>query len=608
MDDISKIPTEQLQAMLKQQPATQAAPDISAIPTEQLQQMMQQHQSSVGDKVVKGAVAFGSGVAEGAVDAIGSMGKLAHTILTKNQKEFSHPVDKVVNSAMNYVADKWKGVEELRNSPTQYEQQAFDQHPIPHAVGQGTGNVISTVGASNVATKPLQTAADAVMKLAPKALQGPIISQALNQGIQGTAIGAIANPDNPGEGALYGGIGGAVMGTALGAVAKKLQRAGDVVDFEMQNLHDAGVNPHSIEGMSRIKSQLKSNGVDYSKFKVSQIVTGKINEQVKAIHPFSDLEGAPSIKIARLAETNFEKVSSELSAMTKPLRQAKDVFEPTNFNAVKPTLVKSGAPLQSNLTEKPTVNDMWAYRQDLDSTITTIRKSGNATEKASLPTLLNARKALTEDMTIASDQLGLKQNFLDANAKYRNEYLPFQAYRTKGGQPGFQLNQAMKAVNTVLKSRNPDFERLGNIAKTLGKDGDEIIAQATLEASLKRSLDEKGNIKPTALFTKIRELESAGITETVWGKQSKQALVGIKKVLDGAGEAMAPGQMQDFVQEVLNKLPSFIASRPGVALLQTIGSSKTPQTQVRQLITDLLSGLGAMGYSKSKLKNEANKK
>jgi hypothetical protein len=312
--------------------------------------------------------------------------------------------------------------------------------------------------------------------------------------------------------------------------------------------------------------------------------------------------------MAKLAETNYDKVSQEIEELIVPIRANTSQFAPEQFNLIKGSLDPIKKLLPGPLPATTTIDKMWIYRRELDTTISSIRKTGTATEKASLPGLLNARTALTKDMTTSSEAIGLGKEFTAANLKYKDEFLPFNSYKTKSGMPEFNLNQAMKTLNASFKARNPDFVKISNIVKTLGPDGGDLVGQATLESAIRRSLNDKGLITPTALFSKIRELEASGVTNTQWGAKAKQGLVGIKRVLDGAGESLKTGGIQDAVSEgikqasILRSLPSFIASRPGVALLQMIGSSKTPQTMVRKLVTDVISGITAMTAAKSNAK------
>lgn len=562
------------------------------------------------DPIVGRAVSAVGGVAEGTVDAVTSMGDLARNILLQGKPESSYtdPRDKAVIAGMDWVRDKWSTVQNLRNTPTAYEQQAQQDYPIAHAVGQGTGNVVTTLGAANVATRPLMGPSTALTNaIVPRTLQGPIINTGVNFGLQGAAAGAISNPQNPGQGAVQGGLYGGLAGLAFGAAAQKLQRAGDVMQFEKQNAQDAGVPLNSIEAKSRINNQLRENGPDFSKNVIQKQLTKDIQGKIQAIDETQDLNIMPSERIAKLAATKYQDVQAKVSSELKPFNELQDKFQAPSLNAALANTPNSVSKiLPKALPENPTFNQLWDYRKDLDLTRSFLQAKLNAKTATTLErnqniALAGIRKNVTEDMLNAADSLGMKEKFLAAETMYKNELLPFNSFVTKSGKLASpeDINDAMTRLNRLTMARNANINDINNITSSLGPNGKSLVGQAMLQRAFELSKNDKGLVDPNKVFVMLKKYKNSGVYDRVWDAPTRIQANGIAKILDGAGEMMKVGKPQDAVS-FYEKLPSLIATAPGRTVLEMIGSSRTPQTKVRELIGQLISGVFAIGAAKPK--------
>jgi hypothetical protein len=534
------------------------------------------------------------------------MGRLANTILTQNQVP-THPVDKLIQKGLDWVGNKFQTIQNLADNPTPYEQQAQQAHPIATALASGVGYVGGMTGLSNLATKPLAAATGPLTQaIIPKAIQGPVLNTAVDTGLQSGILGAASNPDHPVQGFGYGLSIGLPLGAIGGAVGSKLKRSGDVVDYETQNLTNAGVDPYSNEGTTRILKALKDNGLDMSKYQVQKVISAGIQNKLDSINPVNMIEDAPSKVIANLAKSNFKTVSADIKQGFQPIRDAKQTFQASSFNNEVQGMDKSiqqVLPKQS-LPENPTINDMWKYRERLDDVIQATKAramAGNALKSDVMP-LNTLRNALTEDMVKSADQIGLKDQFLQTEQKYINQYLPFKSFNTASGKivSPEDVNDAMSRLNILFKARNVNINQINNIAKSLGPNGNELIGKAMLENMYRTSLNDKGVVTSKTFFTQLKKYNASGLAKEVWGPATKEAAQGISKILDGADEAIKMGTIKD-ATSFYAKLPSLISTRPGLALIRAIGSSKTPQTQIRSLLGQLISGTAAIGYSKEKV-------
>ncbi len=616
MTDLSRIPTDQLQAMLAQSQSSkaspsisnpQAAPDLSKIPTEQLQAMLKtsaqpQAAAKEDSQGVLGKVyAAASGLSTGALEGIESLGGVANNILKAGAKAIygkDSDVEQGLTMAGKLGSQGIGKVKELVAPGPGFAQQAVQENPNTYGVAGAVGNLGALIGSGNAITKPLTTLASPLVAMAPNALKTPVIAGALSQGALGSVVGAASNEQNPMEGALTGLATGAILGAAGGALGQKLQRGGDIINFETKNIADAGINPTSIESITRIKKALKDNGVDFSNQNLKQVISHKIQEQIDSVSPLNMTNKAPSRIIADLANTNFKKVARELKEKFLPFRNSLQEFKaPLYQNAISkvdPNLLP-----KTQISAKPTFNDMWTYREQLDGTINYTKariamKKASQAEKDNIIPLKNLRNAVADDMLNAAQAMGQKEAFQNLQAKYQNEYLPFKAFRTPSGKVADERDtiDAMRKLNQMFKARNVDINRLNDISKSLGPDGNELVGKAMIQQIYRNSLDNKGNVNPTEYFSQLKKYNASGLSQEIWGLKTRQAAAGIGKILDGADEVLKTGTPQDLTS-FYDKLPSLISSWPGRQILSIIGSSKTPQTVARTLIQQLLTGATA---------------
>ncbi len=129
-----------------------------------------------------------------------------------------------------------------------------------------------------------------------------------------------------------------------------------------------------------------------------------------------------------------------------------------------------------------------------------------------------------------------------------------------------------------------------DITKTLGPEGSKTMGWGLLQKALLDTSDAKGVVNAKTLYNKVRKYDNIGVFNVLGDADLKQAVKGIKNIADGADEMVKQGAPTDLFQSLYAKIPSLLGSTPGRVLLTTIGSSNKNQTQVRKMITDLITG------------------
>jgi len=598
-----------IEGVLSQHPAAQSSPTI-------MDRAVQGAASIPGVQAVANLLApvtsrinaAGTGLAQGVSDSIGDIGGLAHNILNSIPGIKGSALDKGMTSAGRAYDTASQSI-----SQNPQMQNAIDQHPALYGLGGGIGYTAGNmVGLSPVTTPATRLLEGAAGKVLPSALgKSALAKGAISQGVLGAGMGAAASPDAPVQGAIKGGLAGAGLGAVGGVIGQKLSRTGDIIDFQAEHNESAGIIPGSVEDVSSIIKSLKDGGVDMTKYNVAKTVNNQIADRIMQSGPIQDLKQAPGITITNLAQANFKNVSDRINAAKAPLIASTQQFPTTNYQQaiqevapqIKSPLITKNLPVVS---QNMSFDDLWNKRQQLDSVInaTKIQAVSKPFIKSNLTPLIQMRQAMSNDLEASANSLGLGKNWQDANQIYQQEKLPFQAFRTKSGQLVDQVDvqQALKKVNTLLNPRiSPNFEELNKVSASLGPDGQKLISQAMLTNFYKKSVDTEGNVNPVTFFTQIRKAEASGLDSNLWGSDARQAANGIKEIIKGSKLAgkVAPG-IDEAKQININLVPNLIASRPGIALLRMLGSSKTPQSVIRDSVQKLITGAVVQSQANNK--------
>lgn len=534
------------------------------------------------------------GLATGALEGIDKMGGLAYNILKYNApaKAVADVGSKIARPVMNYLKD-------TMSPQSDFERQAVSENPHLYAAGATLGDVGIQTGTTAIASAPVTTALNKGLSYAvPMLGKSPVISGSINQGVQGAVLGAANDPEDPLRGAKVGATLGAALGGIGGIVGPKLSRSGDVQEFEQANARQAGIDPYSYEGVTRTKNALKTNGADFAKYTVGRQVTEGADEAISKIAPVLKDGEMPAETLTRFASTNFKDVRAKLKAGFTPIENIKEQFEPINFLKTKETLgsdVLKKLP-DTTLPNLATPNDMWQYRQALDDNIRVLSRKAKESVLASkqVRTLTETRNALTEDLLAATNKVGLKDQFLKSEEIYRNEFLPYSVFKTdlKGNElTDKAMNDMMTKFNKFTQAKaNMNINDINDITKTLGPEGKKVMGWALLQKALLDTSDAKGIVNAKTLYSKVRKYDNMGIFNKLGGEELKTTVNGIRRIADGADEMVRQGTPIDAINSVWSKLPSFLGSAVGRGLLKTIGSSKTPQTQWRNMIGQVIFG------------------
>ncbi len=545
-----------------------------------------------------GAVdAAAMGVVQGTVSGIETMGQLANNILKTVAPKF------VQKGAEKFAEKVWKPqTEYLKNtfSPqTDFEKQAVQEHPNFYQGGNIVGNYGTQIATMAPASAPVTAGIRAgLVKTAPMLGKSPIIEGMINQGIQGAGLGAANEPDNLFKGAVTGGTLGAALGGIGGMIGQKLQRSGDVLEFEKQNAVQAGIDPNSYEGITRAKNALKNNGADYAKYKVGQKVSSGVKEQIEPLAP-SLIDGEmPAETLTKMSAQNFQQVRSEIQKGFEPISKITTTFNPQNFNKIKEGLSSNTLKKLPDtvLPDQATPQEIWDYRQALDDNIRVLSRKAKESILAAkqVKTLTNAREALTTDLLNATEKSGLKNQFLQAEAIYKTKQLPYAAFKTdiRGNELSEKaINDIMTKFNkfTTAKS-NLNINDIKNIASTLGPEGNKTMGWALLQKSMLDATDAKGITNAKTLFSRVRKYKNMGVFNILKDEDLTKAVNGIIRIADGADEMVKQGTPIDAISFLSKQIPNLLGTTAGRSLLTLLGTSGYSRTKLRAVIGNLIAG------------------
>ncbi len=550
-----------------------------------------------------------SGLREGAMDAVGDMASLAANVvkMAVNPKgvydqvmtgqHTSNSLEAGVQALHDKAGQAYSTVKDFINT-NPVDQAGQVNHPYIAAAAKGTGYVGGSVGLGGAMSNKIltPTIGNALQTVAPTLTKSPILANIANQGTQAVVTGAAANPEHPVQGALTGLVAaGPLIG--LGSYANyKLSRLGNIVDSEIENISKAGVDPNSIEGIKRIETAIKNNGVDYSKVKIKTVIDHAIQDKIDSLAPDQVLPNGPTYTIASKASTNYLQVERDLAHTYAPITINNTKFVP---EAYQQTVSNMGSNLsklkliKQPLPKEATMDQMLSYRQRIDEVIGSIKaqlRNGKGIASDLLP-YNELRARLTDDIYQSAAKVNLAPRLAEAEQLYNDKFLPFQVYNTKTGKlvSHEDVNDAWKMLNKMSMGRNLDPTALEDVQKTLGPDGVKQLAWARLETSYKRSLDDKGLVNPKTLHSELKKVENTGINNIVYNNETREVVKGLRAIIDGADETLRMGSLTD-ASSLSSKIPSLLASRPGIQLLKLIGGSNPKKVQIRQMIQSLLTG------------------
>lgn len=564
---------------------------------------------TTGSGIVDKAYAGASGALLGAVNSTAQMGSLANNILKGgahllygkllgNKEAEANVVDSLntVENKLGSVVDSARGY--IKNDPTGIAA----QHPLAYGVGGALGTVGGLVAGSSALSKPLGALGSLVGDSIPMIGKSPIVSNVANLETQAGIIGAASDPEHPIKGAVTSMVTAAPFAAAGAYMDYKLKRAGDIVNFETDNLMNAGVNPASKEGLTRIKTAIKNDGLDYSKYNVQGQIDAKIKAQIQDINPLTNLDTPPAQTIANIAQVSYKDTMSTINNLKKPLVQSEAILPTESANAALASLPSNMVKkLPTSLPEKATFDDIWTYRQDLDTIISTERGrlamgTAKGTDALNLQKLVGLRQAVTEDLNTGATSLGMADQWGQLNQLYQSKIVPLKALATSSGKLNSpeDVNDAITTLNRLFKARNVNYNQVIDVTKSLGQDGQKLVGQAMLQRMYMDSLNDKGLANAKTFLAQLKKARSTGIMNNIWDLETRQAAQGILKVIDGSDEALRLGSIQD-ATGLMSKLPSLLGNRAGITLLKMVGSSNTPQTFVRKSIIELANGAAALG-------------
>lgn len=605
------MPKEQIESVLSQHLSnnTTNSSTITAKSSDQISPVSLKSSTDTLPAPLGTAFAISSNYLKGINYAVNQTGSLANTILKSTLNKIygqgnsaTKGLDMLGNKAneISQEFDNWLSPRTLA------EQNAIDQSTVAGPLAQTIGYMGGAGAIQGKVLSPVSNIMEkAITPILPAGLAGSsLVKGAISQGTLGAGLGAAATPDQPLQGAIQGAKVGAVLGAVAGPIGAKLARGNAILDFEKQNMINSGINPDSIEGVTRQIKALKDNGVSMSTVLLKKQISNQIADKIQSAGPLTNLNQTPVETISELATKRYADLQSQMKTLTAPLDQLKSTFNTDQFTTTKAQVTSDIASKQLRnaiplIPDNASFTQMWQTRQKLDIILSTarIQAANGKILKTDLVPLNQMRDALTQDMNKAATDSGLGQNFQDANNLYKQNILPFQAFRTTSGKliSPEDVQESMKRINTLLNPKiSPDYKSLNKVADSLGPDGKEIVGQSILQNMVLKSQDQHGNIDPQQFFSKMKKATSAGMDNILWSKNTRDAAKGIQKILEGSKETTSLGTIND--PSMLSKLiPSLMGNRIGMILLRTIGNSNTPGQISRELLQKVLTARFAQG-------------
>lgn len=466
----------------------------------------------------------------------------------------------------------------------------MDFQKEPAAADVAANPTIAKVG--NIAGQALGgTLASGGMLPAARGLSA-VNAGVLQQGVSGALMGAGQDAQNPLGGAALG----AGIGTVVGGVAGRFSRKASIINDKIDEAAKAGYGPMSQQGQASIKKALEDGGQDLSKEELEQQTKNVLTQKLESIaSPKLDLNKSPTEQIADLAKANFKEVKATKNALYQPLNESvAEAATPTLTSTLGSELnATTQKMLPKTLPENPTISDLMAYRRSVAAKIDQANKAAKAgvnTEAYdTVGELAQIKTAVTKDLEDSAAKVGLDGQLAKADTYHKNNYLPFQIYN-KAGQLTSDRDgaKAMTIINKALITPRPNFDKLNEVAKTLGPQGKELMAHAYLQQSVKNAVDLDGKIDVAMLRTKFNRLENSGLGDLILTPETREAFDGMKLVVDGANKTVK-GMDKPTKDGVMSLVDGLTHSAGGIAMLRAIGSKTAPAAKIKNFVLQLLS-------------------
>lgn len=517
----------------------------------------------------------------------------------------------VLGQASNYVANKYEqGLNYLTaNTDDRFQSNATAEHPFLYAAGATLGNVGLQTGALNpIANKASQAIEPALTKASPIVGESPALKGAINQGLVGGSMGVAQNPDHPIAGGLIGATLGGYIGSKAGVIGEQVNRAGSIISKSIEDMTIAGQNPGSLAAIEKIQANLKNQGLVYKTQAIQQAAKAKIESQISELRPQGYTPGTSPINIMmEHVSSNAADVKATTEANYAPINSSTAKIPATSFLETLKTAENSNsvqlAVKNLDLNQPLTLDSMLQQRRVLDGRISQLQaqqRAGKIANDDILP-VYQLRQNLNSDIHEGAKQLGLESQLNHAEQYFNTYVRPFQQLDKSGKYVNntAATTKAMQTIATQLQARRPNFTTIQLASNILGPEGKQLVSWGVVENAFNKATTLSGQFKPTTLQSNLTRLRSSGLMDIMFDSETKQAVNGMSKILEGASRATAGTAEAEMKEQIPSHITSLAQSRSGIQLLRFLGNPSVPTQQRNEMVKQLLTGISV--YTSSKL-------
>ena len=586
------------------------------------------HAPTTLDKVASSALAATGGAVQGALKGVGQTLEAGPNLAGAVIQGGLDLLNKAGIVPDSLSQGFQKGRTAVREAVENAGQKVLDFQGQPSAADQAANpmtskvsNVLGNIAGSSVA-------AGGIVGNLGKGMNA-ITAGILNQGAQGALMGASGDAQNP----LAGATVGATIGGVLGGVAGKLDRSTQIINDKIDDAERIGLAPMSEAGIKSIKGALDSNGKELTIEEVEKATKTTLQKTLDAAAPQVDISQKPADMITNMATTNFKDVEKIKNDLYAPLNNSEAPTTLTNLNTVlsNPKLKYLEKVLPDDLPENPSLSDLMTYRRNVGAEITQAERAlsmGTGNYKT-LKALNAVKQAVTDDLNTSAEAAGLGGQLQKADSYYLNNYKPFEVFDTTSGKlkSPTDIRETWTKVSKLLRPRMPNLESmnevgdslnaasdvgeadLGGMAKaasTLGPQGKQVFGYAYLQQAMERSMNVDGRIFPGKISAELNKLENSGLGEHILTPQLKEAFNGMRNIAEGALKTTR-GMDAKGLGAISNFVNSCTHNTAGINLLRILGSKTAPQSQLKNIISQILLNAAEQGAGASLPQTPLNK-
>lgn len=534
-------------------------------------------------------IAFGKGLVRGVGDAALDFGDLVADAL----------------SSFETTKSAGEGLKKYTKDDIQPSEVEL-QNPISSSIGAGIGYSVPMLVAPGSAVRGAEAAVKTTgigSKLA-QATPG-IVGGALREGSVGALQGAaMAESGERSGGALLGGAIGAPLG-AIGAGIGQASRAGnELVAPEIQRMKGLGYRLDDPETMASARQSLAARGEQGLQSNIEERIVKMSQKEIDKLRPDgSYVPGKSPNQVLRDKETkSFAEADAMRKDLYEPLTLSTGTINISSLLSASNRLSKQGKNFLPEVSNKPkgveaSFSQLQDYRQALDGSIKSAKnaaRNGTLNNK-DLHALYDIRKQTTNLMEETATKQGLGDQFLKADAFYKDHILPFKTF-TKSGKISSpeEIDQTWTTINSLMNQTTPPVTKLKNLVTTLGDEGKDLVGWALLQSSMDKAIT-GGSISLNNFNGSINKFRSSGLGDIIDNPTYKQAVEGINRIVKDGKDSLNIKLNRIYIPLVTPVLEHLLQTEKGIKLLYKIGGADKNSEAARTAIQSLFSGLPNIG-------------